>query len=224
MKRWDAHAYDGALAQGLSLSGEDADYFAVGRAAAVHDFATARGRRVERICELGCGLGRNLQALAAVFPRAQLVGIDPSPEMVRLARERCVQPRITFAGDTPADERLEFDLVFVNGVMHHVEPGERPAVMQQLRALLRPGGVLALFDNNPLNAGAMWVMRRIPFDRDAKVVLPWTLARLAKQAGFGATTIRTHFYFPNALRALRPLEPWLERVPLGAQYVLYADG
>ena len=142
--------------------------------------------------------------------------------MVQRARELCADARIEFCESTSFGDEALFDLVFLNGVMHHVPREERGALMRRLRSLLKPGGMLAIFDNNPLNPGAMWVMRRIPFDRDAQPLLPWTLERLAAGAGLRATAIRTHFYFPSALRALRGLEPLLTRVPLGAQYVVYA--
>ncbi len=35
--------------------------------------------------------------------------------------------------------------------------------------------------------------------------------------------LRYLVYFPASLRALRPLERWLERAPFGAQYGLYAE-
>jgi 2-polyprenyl-3-methyl-5-hydroxy-6-metoxy-1,4-benzoquinol methylase len=219
---WNAARYDEELAQGLSLAGEDAMYFAQHRARAVRERVSSIGLPVSRVCEFGCGLGRNLKALAAVFPHARLLGLDAAPTMVQRARELCTDDRIEFRDSTGADDDSPFDLVFLNGVMHHVPREERSALMHRLRALLKPGGMLAIFDNNPLNPGAMWVMRRIPFDRDAQPLLPWTLERLAIAAGLRATAIRTHFYFPNALRALRGVEPWLTRVPLGAQYVVYA--
>jgi trans-aconitate methyltransferase len=219
---WDAARYDEELAQGLSLAGEDAWYFADRRAAAVMQRVADAGLEISQVCEFGCGLGRNLTALARVFPQARLLGLDSAPAMVQRARELSRDPRIEFRESTSFAEEACCDLVFMNGVMHHVPREQRGALMRRLWSLLRPRGMLALFDNNPLNPGAMWVMSRIPFDRDAQPALPWTLARLAKRAGFHATAIRTHFYFPNLLRSMRGIEPWLTRVPLGAQYVLYA--
>lgn len=222
MAEWDAVKYEQELAYGLALAGEGASYFAGRRAEFVKERVSRSGREVTSICEFGCGLGLNLIALASVFPSARLLGLDASAAMLQRARELCVDPRIELRDSRAFRDEACCDLVFVNGVMHHVPPEQRPGVMDRLWSLLRPGGLLSLFDNNPLNPGAMWVMSRIPFDRDAKPVTAWTLARLAQRAGFRATEIRTHFYFPNALRALRAAEPLLARLPLGAQYGLYA--
>jgi hypothetical protein len=90
---------------------------------------------------------------------------------------------------------------------------------------LAPQGVLAVFENNPWNVGARMVMRRIPFDRDAVPLSPPALRALLGGAGLSVRSTRFLFYFPRPLAALRPLEPWLVRVPLGAQYwVLAAAG
>ena len=132
------------------------------------------------------------------------------------------EPRVRVVCGDGADVTDRYDLVFINGVFHHVEPAERPRVMTIIGKLLDANGLLALFDNNPLNPGAMWVMHRVPFDRDAKPVLAATLARLANASGMHGAVTRTYFYFPKPLRALRALEPWLEKLPLGAQYAVYA--
>jgi hypothetical protein len=43
--------------------------------------------------------------------------------------------------------------------------------------------------------------------------------RLLRTAGFGALQpSRFLFFFPRQLARLRVAEPWLSRVPLGAQY------
>ena len=78
-----------------------------------------------------------------------------------------------------------------------------------------------MFDNNPLNPGARWVMSRIPFDRDARMVSSYRVARLARRCGFVEVRSRFFFLFPRGLRALRGLEPYVEHLPLGAQYCVF---
>jgi hypothetical protein len=63
-------------------------------------------------------------------------------------------------------------------------------------------------------------MRRIPFDRDAKLLTPPHARELLTRAGF--TVLRTDFlfFFPRVLSALRGLEARLACVPAGAQYMI----
>ena len=116
-----------------------------------------------------------------------------------------------------------FDLCYVNGVFHHIEPAQRGEALAAIHRALRGGGYLALFENNAWNPGARMVMRRIPFDRDAVPISPAEGRRLVADAGFGPPVeVRSLFYFPRALGGLRFLEPWLGRLPLGAQYQVLA--
>ena len=114
------------------------------------------------------------------------------------------------------------DLIHLNGVLHHVSPDDRDTLIEMLGAALAPQRVLAVFENNPLNLGTRWVMSRIPFDRDAKPLAPWETVRRLRSRGLSLEHIAYLFWFPRALAALRPLEPFLEKIPLGAQYAALA--
>ena len=61
----------------------------------------------------------------------------------------------------------EIDLAFCNGVFHHIPPEQRARAIAYVYRCLRPGGLFALWENNPWNPGTRLVMSRIPFDRDA---------------------------------------------------------
>jgi hypothetical protein len=94
-------------------------------------------------------------------------------------------------------------------------------VTRRIFNLLRPGGIMALFENNPWSPPARLVMRRIPFDRGAQMVRPATARRLLRDAGFSPASPPTYlFFFPHAVRRLRRIEPSLRRVPAGAQYLV----
>ena len=92
-----------------------------------------------------------------------------------------------------------------------------------MRDALRPGGLFALWENNPWNPGTRLVMRRIPFDRDADdAVRAAERGGCSRNAGFEIVSTDFLFVFPRALRALRPVERRLARLPAGAQYLVLA--
>jgi SAM-dependent methyltransferase len=111
-----------------------------------------------------------------------------------------------------------FDLVFCNGVFHHISPGNRVAAIETVYSSLRPGGLFAFWENNPWNPGARYVMRRIPFDQDAVTLSPPAARRLLREHGFEVMRTDFLFFFPRPLSWLRCLEPHLASLPLGAQY------
>ena len=60
------------------------------------------------------------------------------------------------------------DLAYSNGTFHHIPPAKRMDALGFIFQRLKPGGIFALWENNPWNPGTRWVIEsRIPFDRDA---------------------------------------------------------
>lgn len=226
---FDRHAtdYEAQLMLGLALSGESPAYFAAGRVELVRE-TWSRVQRFEprRIIDYGCGVGATSAVLARRFPHAQVQGLDPSRRCIELAASQSAGRRVRFDQLLVGDLRDGggADLIYLNGVVHHVEPADRPRLFDDLAARLAPGGLVTLFENNPLNPGARLVMARIPFDRDA---IP-LLAREARSrlGHVGLTPIDTTylFFFPRILRWLRPFERILRRLPVGAQYCVAAVG
>jgi len=106
---------------------------------------------------------------------------------------------------------------------HHIEPESRIAAVQNIHRALRPGGRLALFENNPWNPGTRLVMSRIPFDRDAITLSLPEAKHLVRCGGFTETPASwSLFYFPQPLAFLRFSERALSYLPLGAQYCVLA--
>jgi hypothetical protein len=85
-----------------------------------------------------------------------------------------------------------------------------------------PGGVFALWENNPWNPGTRYIMSRVPFDKDAITMTPPETRRLLRATGFEIVRTDFLFVFPHLLRVLRPLERLLARLPLGGQYLVLA--
>lgn len=225
MARFESpESYESQCMDGLRLSGEGIAYFARGRLAELHAWWCAQGRAAPaKIVDYGCGTGVATALVHEFFPQAEVVGVDPSPAYVEQARSDHGGERLSFIGvDEFATHAGVADLIHINGVLHHVPPEERAAFFSETSAALAPGGVFALFENNPLNPGTQLVMNRIPFDRDAVRVPAWEARRRLRDAGLRVAATRYLFFFPRPLRALRGLERHLLRVPLGAQYGVFA--
>jgi SAM-dependent methyltransferase len=212
--------YDAMLDRGLRLTGEGKEYFISGRLAALRR-ALPAGFRPSRILDFGCGTGDTTAALFREYPAARVVGVDPARAVVERARQAYADPAVDFRSGSDIAAEGPFDLCYVNGVFHHIPPPERGEALDRIYAALSPGGFLALFENNPWNPGTRLVMRRIPFDRDARTLSPPAARSLLRTHGFHVPKGPGHlFFFPAALRALRRFEPWLSSIPLGGQYLV----
>lgn len=98
----------------------------------------------ERILDLGSGTGRASERLKHRFRKAQVCAVDQAPAMAARARRRSrwLRPIEAVCADAlqlPLAAN-SFDLVFSNLMLQWVE--EREPCFDELRRVLRPGGVL----------------------------------------------------------------------------------
>jgi SAM-dependent methyltransferase len=101
--------------------------------------------RIGRALEIGCGTGRFTRRLAE--RAGQVVAIDLSPAMIRVAHDRSRQHRnvryqLADASTWPFPHE-EFDCVASIATLHHLSL--EPALMS-MRDALRPGGTLLVLD------------------------------------------------------------------------------
>lgn len=174
-----------------------------------------------RMLDVGCGVGL---AERFLFPRVgRLVAGDVSAAMIDEARR--LLPEVDFRHLPPRGLPFEndaFDVQFCCCVYHHVPLNERRAMVAELARVVRPGGLLFVFEHNPYNPLTRKIVRDCPFDRDAVLLAPRETRGLLRGAGLEVAEQRYYLFFPKMLGFLRRLEPWLGWLPLGGQYYVAA--
>ena len=221
---FDAFAdnYDEALQRGLRVSGEGKEFFADGRIRWLERRLRERGHAAGGIMDFGCGTGTSTPRLLGLPGAARLIGTEVSARSLVVARREHPDPRARFELLGEYRPSGDLDLAFCNGVFHHIPTAERAGALRYVWSSLRPGGLFALFENNPWNPGTRWIMSRIPFDRDAVTLSPPETRQRLQAAGFEVLHTDVLFFFPRPLAWFRGLEPALASLPLGAQYLVLA--
>src|SRR2546428_7734614 len=104
----------------------------------LYEAAEFRNHAGERVLEIGCGSGCDLLQFAK--HGAIAVGIDITPEHIRLARERVGNLAQVLRGDGTniPFEDASFDYVYSHGVLHRVD--QRRRMVEEIFRVLRPGG------------------------------------------------------------------------------------
>lgn len=213
-----AASYEKALSQGLGVTGEDSEFYARGRIEVLSSLLRKHGlAQVRRILDFGCGTGGARPWIFQAWHDAEYVGYDPSGASLAVAEKRHAQPNTVWTD--ACGNHGKFDLIFTNGVFHHIPPAGRPDALALIRHSLQPSGVFAFFENNPWNPGTRYIMSRVEFDRDAITITPRESKLLLTRNGFAPRCFASLFYFPAALAFLRPVEKYLRAIPLGGQYL-----
>lgn len=210
--------YDAALARGISVSGEDKTYFAQGRVEWLGKCLAKLRAPSKTIMDFGCGTGSATPYLRTLTSGATIVGVDISARSLDVARSLFGNATTHFHEFSQHQPTGEMDLAFCNGVFHHIPLAERAKAIAYVRDALKPGGLFALWENNPWNPGTRLVMSRIPFDRDAIPLPPTESLRLLRAGGFEILRTDFLFLFPRMLSWLRWIEPRVAKLPCGAQY------
>jgi SAM-dependent methyltransferase len=165
----------------------------------VHALLSHLGTGLFRILDLGCGPGRDLRTFRDLGHEA--VGLDGAARFVDMARNHTgceVLHQDFLALELPA---AHFDGVFANASLFHVPAQELPRVLGELRATLRPRGIL--FSSNPHGRNEEgWRGQRYGTYLDLEA---WRA--VLTSAGFVELE---HYYRPAGLP--RPQQPWLAMV------------
>ena len=99
------------------------------------------------ILDLGCGAGFGVAHLAKTYPAARVIGVDPEPAQLELAKANIagLEDRVSLQeGDAKLlGNELLFDLVVMNVSLHETGgPDDWKNVLVRVRRALQPGGWL----------------------------------------------------------------------------------
>jgi SAM-dependent methyltransferase len=122
----------------------------------------------QNICDFGCGSGEMACRLGLLGYR--VTGIDVSPDLIEVARERAVlegvADRVQFiVADAAAAPVIDgaFDAVLAMSVVHHM-PAEE--AFDALERLLSPGGRIAFLEPVAYSRTLQWLRNRTPVEKD----------------------------------------------------------
>ncbi len=215
-----ADEYDEQHREVVAITGEAPEYFAEYKIRVLADLAAKAAIVAQRVLDFGAGIGNSVPYMRRYFPGADLVCADVSQRSLDLAGRRFGRTSrfVLIESDRIPVEDGAFDVAFSACVFHHINHVEHVRWLEELHRVTRPGGMVAVFEHNPLNPLTVRAVRDCPFDENARLLRSGQLAASFKEAGWSNPQVRFHVFFPASLRALRFLEPSLTALPLGAQY------
>ena len=108
-------------------------------------------------CDLGCGNGVTIAALAQLFPHAKFVGVDFNAQHIANATKLAADAGLTnvefFQADfaeLKARGLPEFDFIVLHGVYSWVDPERRDNIREFLKTHVKPAGIVYVsYDTMP---------------------------------------------------------------------------
>ena len=202
--------YHTLVADNIALTGERPEYFANYKVECLQRLGV---ERQAPLLDFGCDIGSLTSVLISTFETVH--GFDPSAKSVEVAQSRL--PSVPMHSDLTKVPDAYFQTAVLSGVLHHISPSERDQVLQSVFQKLAPGGRIVVFEHNPRNPLTRKAVETCPFDDDAILLPASELIERLVRAQFVETRLDYIVFFPKFLALLRPLEPHLSWLSLGAQ-------
>ncbi len=211
--------YDDAMKKSIGFMGQNHDYYTVAKVDRILDVIQRRlgDPRGRQVLDVGCGVGKTDRLLAPHV--GSLTGVDVSSASVERARRE--NPTVhyeSYDGRILPFQTESFDVAFVICVLHHVLPEDRPPLLTEMKRVLKPGGLLLVFEHNPFNPLTQLAVARCAFDRDAQLLSRRLSVRLLNESSLSVVEKRYMLFSPFKFNGSNWIEQQFQQVPLGAQY------
>ena len=224
---FDQHAghYREVHERNIGLSGELPEYFAEYKMRDFADLIRGAGLAEDgRFLDFGSGIGSSIVPFLSHLPQAHLTCADVSTESLLLSRAEHgekVEYLFMQEGQLPVDD-ASFDAAFACCVFHHIGADQHRKVLTELRRVIKPAGLLMIYEHNPLNPLTVRSVNTCPLDENAVLISAQDMCNTCIDAGWGIVHCDYRVFFPAALKHLRRMEKHLRWLPLGAQYCVSA--
>ena len=187
-------------------------------------FTSRKSNTQFKIMDFGAGTGESIPYVKKYFNNVELTCVDVSARSLDVAERNFpgLAQYIYFDGVQIPFVDIYFDVIYVACVFHHVDDVAHLCIIKELHRVLKPKGHFYIFEHNPFNPLTTHVVRNCPFDEHAHLIQAPVMRRKLMQVGFNQVTLRYRYFFPDFLKAFRPIEKFLGWLPLGGQYSVSA--
>ena len=215
-----ADEYEKMHAANIAITGEKPDFFSEYKIRILREDIGSLHIPVQSIIDFGAGTGNSVPYFRKHVPQAALTCTDVSQKSLDIAEKRFpgAMRSVLLQNEKIAAPDDSFGAAFSACVFHHIAHEEHGHWLRELRRVVRPDGMIAIFEHNPLNPLTVRAVNTCPFDANAHLIRSGQLRKSLEAAGWRDVAIRYHLFFPRPLASLRILEPSMTWLPLGAQY------
>jgi SAM-dependent methyltransferase len=202
----------------VAITGESPAYFAEYKVADLAAFVHRWKLPSHAVLDFGSGIGNSVPYFRQYFAHSEIACADVSARSLEIAQARFPGPEAHVQiNDCIALPAASQDLVFSACVFHHIAAKEHAHWLAELLRVTKPGGLLAIYEHNPLNPLTVRAVNTCPLDVNARLIRGGAMCARALEAGWADARLGYKLFFTAFLAGLRPMERHLEWLALGAQ-------
>ena len=218
-----ADAYHEVHQENVAITGETPEYFSEYKIADLQMLTAKLNMPSSKILDFGSGIGNSIPFFRKYFPHSKLTCADVSARSIEIAQKRFPGDEVFVLVDNQVPVSSESqDIVFTACVFHHIPHEEHHKWLRELYRITKPGGLLVLFEHNPLNPLTIHAVNTCPLDVNARLIRGGVMKTRVLESRWNQSSIDYKLFFPAFLAKLRFIEPYLEWLPAGAQYRMTA--
>lgn len=118
----------------------------------------------QRVLDVGCGPGYVIE----YFPKCEYVGFDIDQDYVRYANQKYGHKGTFYCqelDDDAAKHLMPFDLIIMNGLLHHLKDDQVTKLLRLTKAILKPRGKIVTLDGCYTETQSNIAKKLLDYDR-----------------------------------------------------------
>lgn len=218
-------SYRDEIDKSIAFTGTDHEFFIVEKGKLILDLIAQNFslNAKAKVLDVGCGHGFVHPGLVAAGH--EVTGVEIADKVLAIARRD--NPAVHYCaydGNTLPFSDGSFDVVIAMCVVHHVPVPKWAAFVRELYRVVRAGGLIVIFEHNPLNPVTTYLFKYgfNGMDKGATMVRRQRLETLLRTAGCPSVRSSYIFFTPFGGRFFRAMDRKLGWLPFGAQYFTIA--
>ena len=175
------------------------------------------------LLELGCGTGYFTKEIAKT--NANIVAIDISPDLLKIAKENVPYQNVSFKEENAYNMTFEdnqFDYILGSSVLHHLDIKK---AISEIYRVLKVGGIMAFTEPNMMNPqialqkNIPYIKRKLGDSPDETAFFRWSISKMLKKQGFKKVEIKTFDFLHPAtasslIKTVTKFGQFCEKCPL----------
>lgn len=214
-------SYRAAVESSIGFIGQNLDFFTEVKANRLLGIIRRHypARSDMTVLDVGAGVGLTDSYLAREISR--LHGVDVSVGEIETARKKnpTVKYDIYDGRRLPYDDN-QFEVAFAINVLHHVAPLAQEEFVSEFHRVIKPTGLVVIFEHNPINPLTRRAVRDCEFDKGVVLVGAAKLKTMLANVGFEPIESRYILFTPWQGKLFAAFDRALGWLPLGAQHYL----